>query len=165
MYELPEPKRTSACIPPPGLHCGACIVGFDTNENGDENICSGCSEPKIDFSTSVFATLGFRSQFLQSEQLFLIFCHPPNLCWNVRNFWGGNPSTSKLNFCLTWPGDSQRESGQLARFDSHESIRRPKKNLFSQHSSDSRESPQTSDSQFLAPRSAICKKRGSVREP
>ena len=51
---------------------------------------------------------------------------------------------------LRWPGDSQRESGRLARIDSRES-KRP----FSKHANDSCESPQTCDSQLLALRSAI----------
>ena len=67
---------------------------------------------------------------------------------------------------LRWPGDSQRESGRLARIESRESIHR-KTSIFitCEAVSDSRESPQTCDSQFLAPQSAIHRKRGSVREP
>ena len=63
---------------------------------------------------------------------------------------------------LRWPGDSQLESGRFARIVSGESIRSKKT---SQHASDSRESPQTCDSQVLGPRSAIRRRRGSVREP
>ena len=41
-----------------------------------------------------------------------------------------NTRSSMFGVELRWPGDSQRESGRLARIDSHESIRR-KKPMFS----------------------------------
>ena len=61
---------------------------------------------------------------------------------------------------LRWPGDSQRESERFVRIDSQKNLY-----IFITRASDSREVPQTCDSQFLAPRSAIRKKKGgSVRE-
>ena len=48
---------------------------------------------------------------------------------------------------LRWPGDSQRESGRLARTDSQKSP------ISSERASDLCESPQTCDSQFLGHRS------------
>ena len=53
---------------------------------------------------------------------------------------------NRCGFKLRWPGDSQHESGRFARIDSQK------------NPSESRESPQTSDSHVFSPQSAIRKK-------